>query len=106
MNITLTIQEADYGFVVEAIKLRTTSMLQSLDNQVSRQKEEASLVALRKQAFTEAGEEPWEAEQQEEKIVASMKENARFAVPRGKVRAPYGLKKDGTPKKRPGRTPS
>jgi hypothetical protein len=94
MNITLTIQEADYGFVVEAIKLRTTSMLQSLDNQVSRQKEEASLVALRKQALTESGEEPWEAEHQEEKIVAKRK-----------VNAPYGLKKDGTPKKRPGRTP-
>jgi transcriptional regulator len=106
MNITLTIQEADYGFVVEAIKLRTTSMLESLDNQVARQQEEAKLIELRKQAFTEAGEEPWEVEHQEEKIIASMKENSRTAVPRSKVRAPYGLKKDGTPKKRPGRTPS
>jgi len=96
MNITLTIQEADYGFVVEAIKLRTTSMLESLDNQVSRQKEEASLVALRKQAESKAAiMEPWEAEYEEEKIVAKRR-----------VKAPYGLKKDGTPKKRPGRTPA
>jgi hypothetical protein len=36
MNITLTIQESDYGFLVEAIKLRTMSMLDSLNNQVAR----------------------------------------------------------------------
>jgi hypothetical protein len=33
MNLTLTINSQDYGFVVEAIKLRTVSLLESLDMQ-------------------------------------------------------------------------
>jgi hypothetical protein len=96
MNITLTIQEADYGFVVEAIKLRTTSMLQSLDNQVVRQKQaEEAAEHQRKQAAKAAIVEPWETEQEEQKTIVKRR-----------INAPYGLKKDGTPKKRPGRTPS
>jgi hypothetical protein len=87
MNITLTIQEADYGFVVEAIKLRTTSMLESLDHQFARQKQAAAQPIERKII-----EEPWEAEYKGDKIVAKRK-----------VKAPYGVKKDGTPKQRPGR---
>jgi hypothetical protein len=33
MNLTLTINSQDYGFVIEAIKLRTMSMIESLDVQ-------------------------------------------------------------------------
>jgi hypothetical protein len=37
MNLTLTINSQDYGFVVEAIKLRTVSLLESLDTQKYKQ---------------------------------------------------------------------
>lgn len=33
MTLTLTINERDYGFVIEAIKLRTMSLIESLDVQ-------------------------------------------------------------------------
>lgn len=33
MNTTLTINSKDYGFVIEAIKLRTMSLIESLDAQ-------------------------------------------------------------------------
>ena len=83
MNITLTIQESDYGFLVEAIKLRTMSMLDSLNNQVARQKQPAIAAA------------PVKAEGEPVSFTVS--------VPKQKKRAPWGYKKDGTPKKRPGR---
>lgn len=37
MNLTLTINSQDYGFVIEAIKLRTGSMIEALDVQKERQ---------------------------------------------------------------------
>ena len=105
MNITLTIQEADYGFVVEAIKLRTTSMLESFDRQVDSQRMSSmSKVELEKakhevhvevQKEFEKALNEWEIEQQGNKVTATHK-------PKRKINAPYGLKKDGTPKKRPG----
>jgi len=84
MNITLTIQEADYGFVVEAIKLRTTSMLESFNSQVARQKQPAIAAA------------PVKAEGAPVSFTVSAPKTKR------KNNAPYGYKKDGTPKKKPG----
>jgi hypothetical protein len=37
MNLTLTINSQDYGFVIEAIKLRTGAILESLDVQKKQQ---------------------------------------------------------------------
>ncbi len=62
--LNLQIQADDYPFIVAAIKLRTTAILEGLSMQVEAQ--------LQPQAAP---------------------------APRAK----YGLKKDGTPKKRPGR---
>lgn len=64
----LKVQADDYPFIVAAIKLRTTAILEGLSMQVEAQ--------LQPQA-----------------------------APQPTPRAKYGLKKDGTPKKRPGRTP-
>lgn len=72
--IDLRIQTEDYPFIVEAIKLRTTALLEGLAMQVDGQR----LAAQR------PPEEPMAA---------------RAVRPRAK----WGLKKDGTPKKRPGR---
>jgi hypothetical protein len=65
--LNLQIQADDYPFIVAAIKLRTTAILEGLSMQV------------------EAQLHPQSA-----------------PVPQ-KPKAPFGLKKDGTPKKRPGR---
>jgi hypothetical protein len=46
MNLTLTINERDYGFVIEAIKLRTMSLIESLDMQKEAQ-EGISLQSIR-----------------------------------------------------------
>jgi hypothetical protein len=62
----LKIQADDYPFIVAAIKLRTTAILEGLSMQVEAQ--------LQPQA-----------------------------APQPAPRTKYGLKKDGTPKKRPGR---
>jgi hypothetical protein len=64
--VTLTIQAEDFHFVMEAVRMRSRAILESLAMQVESQRAPA------------------------EKSV--------------KVDAPWGLKKDGTPKKRPGRT--
>jgi hypothetical protein len=45
MNLTLTINSQDYGFVVEAIKLRTVSLLESLDMQKESQERPARVEA-------------------------------------------------------------
>jgi hypothetical protein len=37
MNLTLNINAKDYGFVIEAIKLRTMSLIESLDAQKENQ---------------------------------------------------------------------
>jgi len=37
MNLTLIINEKDYGFVIEAIKLRTMSLIEALDAQKENQ---------------------------------------------------------------------
>jgi hypothetical protein len=37
MNLTLTINSQDYGFVIEAIKLRTGAILESFDVQKKQQ---------------------------------------------------------------------
>ena len=64
----LKVQADDYPFIVAAIKLRTTAILEGLSMQVEAQ--------LQPQAAP---------------------------APQPSPRAKYGLKKDGTPKKRPGR---
>ena len=73
--INLRFQAEDYPFVVEAIKLRTRIMLEGLAMQIESQRVAANRSALQEQV-----------EQKPQR-----------------VKAPFGLKKDGTPKKRPGR---
>jgi hypothetical protein len=105
MNITLTIQEADYGFVVEAIKLRTTSMLESFDLQVDSQR----LASMSKVELEKAKHEVHvEVQKEFDKTLAEWKiatDGNKVSATRKprKIDAPYGVKKDGTPKKKPGR---
>jgi len=75
--LNLKIQADDYPFIVAAIKLRTTAILEGLSMQVDAQ--------LQPQAAPEVPKNP----------------NAPFGLK--KDGTPFGLKRDGTPKKRPGR---
>lgn len=99
MNLTLTIQEEDYGFVVEAIKLRTTSMLESFDNQVHQQRRDAMTPTQKDQQRQEIKEA---LDAQFTKELAKLNERAKPKAARTTRKAPYGFKKDGTPKKKPG----
>lgn len=100
MNINLTFQSADYEFIVEAIKLRTTAILESMSMQYDSQIIAANTAPDIEQQRKEINEEmaKWEMKQEGNKVTATLKPK----ISKSKV-APYGYKKDGTPKKRPGR---
>jgi hypothetical protein len=66
--LNLKVQADDYPFIVAAIKLRTTAIIEGLSMQV-----DAQLQA------------------------------PQVSQPTPRPKAPFGVKKDGTPKKRPGR---
>jgi hypothetical protein len=91
MNINLTFQSADYEFIVEAIKLRTNAILEAMSIQYDSQMMASN---TRQVIEKEVGE--WEVKQDGNKVTATLK-------PKKTKAAPYGYKKDGTPKQRPGR---
>ena len=76
--VTLTIQAEDFHFVMEAVRMRSRAILESLAMQVESQRAPA----------------------EKSLQVDNQQEPTKKAV---KVDAPWGFKKDGTPKKRPGR---
>jgi len=98
MNITLTIQSEDYGFVVEAIKLRTMSMVESLNRQFEQQVEATKARSAEVNRIKAEHEAHKEVQAQVEKEL-----NAWHKKVKHQPKAPYGYKKDGTPKKKPGR---
>jgi hypothetical protein len=103
MNITLTIQSEDYGFIVEAIKLRTTAILEGMSIQYDSQVLAANTPKIQQEIRQEVDRQfekelaEWKIQTDGNKVVATHKPKAKR-----KVNAPYGLKKDGTPKKKPG----
>lgn len=107
MNINLTFQSADYEFIVEAIKLRTTAILEAMSMQYDSQMMAANTPDIDQQRkdvnemiqreFDKEIAE-WELTQQGNKVTATHKPKTH------KSKAAYwGYKKDGTPKKKPGR---
>lgn len=86
MNYSLNIQAEDFPFVIEAIKLRTLSLINSLEMQVRdiQQAREAIAKAAAAPVTTEIVKEAIE-----KKVIPS--------------KAPYGYKKNGQPKKQMGR---
>ena len=55
------------------------------------------------QAMKDAG--VWQVKEKRDQLIATMVKTAKKRVRPSKKAAPHGLKKDGTPKKRPGRAP-
>ena len=89
MNISLTFHSADYGFITEAIKMRTMSMLESFELQKKSQETSPTFEQVKDLTEKEFMDQ-----------VAAIKQEAKAEKAR---KAPYGYKKDGTPKKRLGR---
>ena len=106
MNIQFTFQSEDYPFIVESIKLRTTAILEAMSMQYDSQVLAANTsFAEQRQKVNDAINEEfkkelseWKIEQEGNKVVATHKPSKRKTKA-----APWGYKKDGTPKKRPGR---
>jgi hypothetical protein len=99
MNFNLTIQSEDLPFIIEAIKLRTMSLISNLEMQVQDIKQARQAIEKAQATPTEVVKEAIEAkvipDQQKRDLIASFEKELR--------KAPFGYKKDGTPKKRAGR---
>jgi hypothetical protein len=93
MNYNLNIQSEDLPFIIEAIKLRTLALINSLESQVKSFHEA-------KDALEKAGTTPAQAVQE---AVQGLVFPDEFEVKR---KAPYGYKKNGEPRKRMGRPPN
>lgn len=87
MNYSLNIQAEDFPFVIEAIKLRTLSLINSLEMQVRDIQQAREAIA--KAAATPVTTTEIVKEAIEKKVIPQ--------------KAPYGHKKNGQPKKRIGR---
>lgn len=100
MNINLTFQSQDYEFIVEAIKLRTTAILEAMSMQFDSQ-----VLAANQRVAEQMGD--WSIRKEGNGYVAEVttpdKTPAKKTAAKKTKAAPYGYKKDGTPKKRPGR---
>ena len=104
MNFNLTIQSEDLPFIIEAIKLRTMSLISNLEMQVRDIKHARQAIEKAQATPTEVVKEAIQAKvipnQQKRDFVETMEQTFKKLE---KQKAPYGYKRDGTPKKRAGR---
>lgn len=89
--ITLQIQEADFPFVIEALRARADGLLAALIAQA--QPKQAPAV----EPVKEAPQRPVAAPRRKKVSVERLEALEKSAE------APYGYKKDGTPRGKPGR---
>ena len=99
-HYTIEILNADISYVLEAIRMRGHALADQIAGQVLRA-QQAEQAATARQAAMQTDESPWTVSVTDDKIVASIKPKKRRA--KKTAAAPWGLKKDGTPKQRPGR---
>lgn len=90
--ITLQIQEADFPFVIEALRARADSLMKSVVSQCKSQ--------LAAEPVNEAPVAPVAAPRRKKAPKVSV---SRLEALEKAAEAPYGLKKDGTPRGKPGR---
>ena len=118
MKYNVSIQSEDFPFIIEAIKLRTMTLIDHLEKQaktsqetnktiakasetdfdpeIARKRAEFTRSLINKRTFTSPSNIG-------EIIKDAIKDNV---IPETKPKAPYGYKKDGAPKKRAGRPPN
>ena len=100
-HYTIDILKADLSYVIEAIRMRGYAIAEQVESQALRQ-DHAEIIEKQEQepapwniSVTTSGE-----------MVAEKKPAAKPAKKRApKKAAPFGLKKDGTPRAKPGRKP-
>ena len=103
MNFNLTIQSEDLPFIIEAIKLRTMSLISNLEIQVQDIKQARQAIEKAQATPTEVVKEAIEARVIPEQEPRDSYKWLKKLNDMEKNKAPYGYKKDGTPKKRAGR---
>jgi hypothetical protein len=92
--ITLQIQEADFPFIIEALRARADGLMASMIAQAQVSTPVAS------EPVKEAPQRPVAAPQRKKAPKVSV---SRLEALEKSAEAPYGLKKDGTPRGKPGR---
>ena len=101
-HYTIDILKADLSYVIEAIRMRGYAIAEQVASQALRQ-DHAEVIEKQVQEDPE----PWNISVTTNgEMVAEKKPAAKPAKKRGrpsKKAAPFGLKKDGTPKAKPGR---
>lgn len=94
-HYTVEILKSDFTYVIEAIRMRG----HALADQIAAQAVRAEQVAMKPE-----DPRPWTVTVTDEgNTVATYKPKKRGRPARKSADAPYGYKKDGTPKQRPGR---
>lgn len=98
-RITIDISKEELDFIREALAAKYRNLISYLDDCESSSKVQTVLQDAHDKLKSEI--ETWTMHQQEDKIIATQaKKRGR---PRKDPSAPFGRKKDGTPKKAPGR---
>lgn len=112
----MKILKVDAAYMIESLRLRTESLINIINSEVDRVAEEEA--AARQQAQDVRVNHAQYVSNLESLVKELTQENASLAEKVGvkevvksmkkrgtnpKVKAPWGLKKDGTPKQRPGR---
>ena len=112
----MKILKVDAAYIIESLRLRTEALITTINNEVNRIAEE-ELVAKQQELDVRVNHAQY-VQNLESLVKELTQENAGLAAkvgakevvktmkkrsPKPKVTAPWGLKKDGTPKKRPGR---
>jgi len=100
MKINLQLHVEEFEFIKVAIQQKTKSLIDYMDGsrKIAVGLERMNEEYLREQASSIAEEE---FEEELEKVTGKKKSN--FTYRKRTNQAPYGLKKDGTPKAKPGR---
>ena len=100
MKINLQLHVEEFEFIKMAIQEKTKSLIEYMDGS---RKIAVSLERLNEEYLEKQASNIDEEEFDKELGKVTNKKKATFTYSKRTNQAPYGLKKDGTPKKRPGR---
>jgi len=100
MKINLQLHVEEFEFIKVAIQEKTKSLIDYMDGS---RKIAVGLERMNEEYLREQASSIAEEEFEEELKKVTGKKKSEFAYSKRTNQAPYGLKKDGTPKAKPGR---
>ena len=100
MKINLQLHVEEFEFIKVAIQQKTKSLIDYMDGS---RKIAVGIERMNEEYLQEQASSIAEAEFEKELEKVTGKRKSNFAYKPVKKRAPYGVKKDGTPKAKPGR---